>query len=473
LTGIPETGLLDSAVALFLNGLNNQLRSLPLLALWVALAAAAPPAAAQAGPSIQVAAARASADTVRTEVAQKPDAEKDTSALDRFSLEGYGVVNYLNYDWQTQPDRKDVIDLERVVLYPSYQFGERLHVRAEVEIEHGGTGATKEFERFEEAGEFETEVEQGGEVVLEQLNLEYAWKRQLGVRLGRVKVPVGLAATHDEPPEYFTTTRSQAETSVIPVNWYENGLQAYGRLGPGGRVRYTASFVNGLDAAGFSSRRWVATGHQTRFEQVRAESFAGALRLDYAFGGARKGFGANVFSEESVIGLSAYRGGSAANRPTDDLPGVSAAVTIVEAHLSLGLGPLIMRALALGGDLENADRVSQANRSLPSALGAPGTPVGSEARAYLAEAGYDVFSFVPALPGRLDLFGRYEFYDTLAAVAGPITDNPRYERTAYTGGLNYHVIDDIVLKAQYTHRTLGLDTDDTENTFSAGFGFEF
>ena len=43
----------------------------------------------------------------------------------------------------------------------------------------------------------------------------------------------------------------------------------------------------------------------------------------------------------------------------------------------------------------------------------------------------------------------------------------------YTGGLNYHVIDDVVLKAQYSYRRLGTDTDNIERTFSAGLGFEF
>lgn len=417
------------------------------------------PALAHAAPS----------DTTRT--AADDASEEEESVLERFELEGYGVVNYFSYDWETQPDRRDVIDLERLVLYPGYRFSERLSVQAEVEFEHGGTGVTQEFERFEEGGEFETEVEQGGEVSLEQLHLQYAWRPQLGVRLGRLKVPVGLAATHDEPPEYFTTTRSEMETRMIPVNWYENGVQLYGRLG-GGALRYQASLVNGLDASGFSSDRWVATGHQTRFEEVRAEDFAGALRLDYFFGGGEGLFGNDVFGDESAVGLSAYYGDSADNRPRPDLR-EDAGVTVLDGHLALESGPLVVRGLILYGHLANSAAVTSANQSLPSALGVEGTPVGSEALGYLAEAGYDILSFFQDPPGRLDLFARYEFYDTMQSVEGEVFDNPRYERTVYTGGLNYHVIDDVVLKAQYARRVLGLDEDDIENTFSAGLGFEF
>ena len=87
----------------------------------------------------------------------------------RWGLSGYGSLNYFAFDWDTDdwdtdPARRNALDVERLVLYPSYRFTARTAFRAEMEFEHGGTGVTKEFDPFEEFGEFETEVEAGGEV---------------------------------------------------------------------------------------------------------------------------------------------------------------------------------------------------------------------------------------------------------------------------------------------------------------------
>ena len=43
-----------------------------------------------------------------------------------------------------------------------------MRLEAELEFEHGGTGITMEFDKLEEFGEFEMEVEKGGEVIVEK-----------------------------------------------------------------------------------------------------------------------------------------------------------------------------------------------------------------------------------------------------------------------------------------------------------------
>jgi hypothetical protein len=417
-------------------------RLLPLLLLLFALPAAAqgaPSDSSQSGPAVEA------------------------GGVGRFAVRGYGTANYFAFDWDTDPTRRSAIDLERLVLYPSVRLAERVRLAAEVEFEHGGTGATLEFDVLEEFGEFEQEVEKGGEVVLEQLHVDFALRPWLGVRAGRVKVPVGIAAVADEPNEYFTTTRAEAEAALIPSNWYENGVQLYGRFGPGSALGYTASLVNGLDASGFSSANWVQRGHQMRFETVNAEDLAAALRLDWFVG------------DEGVVGVGAYYGDSADNRPRPDLD-ADAYVAVLDAHAQVEAGPLRARGAVLYGHLQNADLVSRANRNLPNALGVVRTPVGSAALGWGVEAGYDVLTLSPALRAlgdRLDVFARYEFYDSMYRVVGDVFDNPRWERRAITGGLNWRPVAPVVVKAQYAHRTLGTATDDVEDTLSLGLGFEF
>jgi len=393
--------------------------------------------------------------------AQEEEAEHDSPiSLKHFRLNGYGSLNYFNFDWQTDPSRRDVVDLERFVLYPGYVYNDKFQIRAEIEFEHGGTGITKEFDRFEEFGEFETEVEAGGEVLLEQLHIVYSPSSRLNFRFGKFKLPFGIVSVEDEPTEYFTTTRSPSMSALIPTNWYEIGLQVFGHLGKDERFSYAVSLVNGLDATEFSSANWVMRGHQGKFETINAENMALALRLDYEL------------REEWTVGLSGYFGNSSDNRPKPDLE-ADAYVSIIDGHLMIEEGPITFRAMGLYGHLQNSDLVSQANRNLSNNLNVKRTPVGSDALAYYGEIAYDLSKPI-GIQDRLDVFGRYEFYDSMyKTVAGVISNNPRWERTAYTAGVNYKPIEEIVFKAQYTHRVLGISEDNIENTFSAGVGFEF
>ena len=86
----------------------------------------------------------------------------------RFSVSGYGVISYANFYWETDPDRRAHIDVERLVVAPKLQINDTIRLESELEFEHGGTGITMEFDKFEEFGEFEMEVEKGGEIIVEK-----------------------------------------------------------------------------------------------------------------------------------------------------------------------------------------------------------------------------------------------------------------------------------------------------------------
>jgi hypothetical protein len=382
---------------------------------------------------------------------------------DRFEIEGYGIINYQKYNWQTDPQRRATVDIERVAIEPSYQLSDRIRLEGEIEFEHGGTGASMEFDKFEEFGEYEQEIEKGGEVVLEKIYADITVAPWLTVRVGHFYVPVGLTNSDYEPTDYFTVNRSEAETSILPATWHETGVQLYGTTGP---LTYRAMVVNGLDATGFSSSTWVALGHQGRFEMINAEDLAVAGRLDFEA------------AEGIEFGASGYFGNSANNRPKPDLT-VPANVGIGELHGVVESGPFTARVLALYGALQNAGAVSKANRNLSNNLNVKRSPVGSAALGWYAEAGFDLMSLFPTAATdttwtpRLDLFGRYEFYDTMFKVDEEIHDNPRWERHVVTAGINLKLDPKFVLKGAYSHRSLGTPTDNREDTYSLGMGFEF
>lgn len=400
--------------------------------------------------------------------------QKFTKQFSKMSLKGYGVVNYYNFGrFDTDPNVRNKVDAERLNLYFDYFFSDRFLLHSEIEFEHGGSGSTLELDVQEEFGEFEHEVEQGGEVNLEQLHIEYKHRPYLNIKAGKLKLYFNLAQMLDEPDEYFTIQRPEMENVILPLGWYETGLEANGKL-LRNKLSYRLALVNGLESSGFSSANWIKPGYQTKFEMVNAESFAIFTNLNYHFGR----------SKYTYAGLSYYGGDSNHNRPKADLS-VDGKVRIFGAHVSVFEAPFRFASQFIYGDLQNSEHISISNNRLPSTLNIKKTPVAKNALGFSAELGYDVFSFVKNKDAGMRLFPfvRYEFYDTMYKTVGSITANKRWERSVITGGINFLPYKHIVVKLQYTARTLGaaninkvtgeVNGNEKENFFGCGIGFQF
>jgi hypothetical protein len=382
-------------------------------------------------------------------------------AISKLSLKAYGVVNYYNYDWQTDPDRRNAVDLERINMYMKYRFTDKITLKTEFEIEHGGTGATMELDKFEEFGEYEAEIEAGGAVLLEQLNITFNFKPWLNIRAGRLKLYMGVSSKLDLPVDYFTGYRSTMENTILPLGWYEIGVEAFGDFGAKKQWSYKLYLVNGLSSAGFSSANWIKRGFQRRFEVANAENLAVAGRFDYNL------------KNKSWVGVSGYFGNSNDNRPKPDLKGVGGYVSIVDVHTCLNYEKFKVRGMLMYGHLQNSDLISEANRNLSNNLNVKRTPVGSDILGFFVESGYNVLAFSKKSDKELFIFGRYDFYDTMYDVSPGIFKNPRWERSTVTFGINYFPHPEIVIKSHYAMRTLGLSVDNKENTFLIGIGFKF
>ena len=385
----------------------------------------------------------------------------------RIKLTGYGELIYSHFDYGpdqkssptgSPPDSRATIDVTRLALELETRLLHGVELEVELEIEHGGTGGALEIE-YEEFGEYETEVEKGGEVILEELFIEREFSDAFNIRLGHFYVAVGLTTEQYHPTDFFGTRRPESETSVIPAIWHETGIEVNGRTD---RLSYQVQLVNGLDATGFSSQNWIVGGHQTRFEEVRASNMALAGRLDYHV------------ADGLTLGVSGYRGNSADNRPKPDMKGMDANVSIFDVHAVLRYNRFRAQGMYLYGNLQNADIVSERNRSLSNNLDVLRTPVGSGAFASYIEVGYDILPTLrPQIDHQLYMFLRLDSYDTMASVPTGFFDNPRFERRVYTLGLNYILDDAVVLKGDYAMRRLGTSRFNGENTASFAVGFQF
>ena len=392
---------------------------------------------------------------------------EDEGSEPEIKITGYGELIYSHFDYGpdqkssstgSPPDSRATIDVTRLALELETRLLYGVELEAELEIEHGGTGGALEIE-YEEFGEYEAEVEKGGEVVLEELYIEREFGDAFNIRLGHFYVAVGLTTEQYHPTDFLGARRPESETSVIPAIWHETGIEVNGRVD---RLSYQIQLVNGLDATGFSSQNWIVGGHQTRFEEVRASNMALAGRLDYRF------------ADGLTLGVSGYRGDSADNRPKPDMNGVDAYVSIFDVHAVLRYNRFRAQGMYLYGHLQNADIVSERNRSLSNNLDVLRTPVASSAIASYVEVGCDILpTFTSRRGDQFYVFLRLDSYDTMASVPMDFFDNPRFERQVYTLGLNYIMDNAVVLKGDYAMRRMGAARFNGENTSSFAIGFQF
>ena len=378
-----------------------------------------------------------------------------------FSVGGYGEValsrNFYSdnvYRYTRASQYKDDpshgrFDIPHAVVYLSYDFGKGWTMSSEIEFEHTGTGTAIEQE-FEEAGEWEHEVEKGGEVELEQFWIQKSFSRAANVRLGHMVVPVGLNNAYHEPLNYFTVYRPEGENTILPSTWHDTGISFLGRAG---QFKYQLMVIAGLDAFKFNRDGWIHSGAGSAFEYKVANKYGVAGRLDYyAMPGLR-------------IGMSGYYGNSMHNTQPHDMENdgnankeLKGTVAIGSIDFTLNRWNWIVRGQADYGYVSDAAAITTIKRTRARISNSPysSMPFAKNAMAVGIEAGYNVFSQIDKLrqkDKKLYVFGRFEKYNSYL----PASDQQKYEftdKTRFVGGLNYYPIPEIAVKAEYSFRKL-------------------
>lgn len=393
----------------------------------------------------------------------------------RFSVGGYGEATFSrmyysdNGNRYTTPSsyKKDPshgrFDIPHAVIYLGYDFGKGWSMGSEIEFEHGGTGASIEYEA-DEAIEFEHETEKGGEVELEQFWIQKTFGRALNFKAGHIVVPLGLTNAHHEPLNFFTVYRPEGENTILPCTWHQTGVSVWGRTGD---FRYEAQMVAGLDAYHFSRSNWIQGGSSTPFEFEVANKYGFLLRVDnYTVPGLR-------------IGVSGYAGQSMHNNiPHDSERGekkkIKGNVYVGSVDFTYNRYNWIVRGNADYGYVSDANKISQLTypnvQYVKPYQSGNGKNFGSHAMAMMLEAGYDVFSQIKKLRSdnqKLYVFGHIEHYDSY--VHG--TTKQWTNKTIFAGGVNYHPVPQIAIKAEYHYRKLKSGYND-EPSVNIGIAYE-
>ncbi len=382
--------------------------------------------------------------------------------MEQIQMFGYGNVYYQNYDYlpnyQSKSENRAKVDLERFVLAPQFIIDDNIKIVSEIEFEHGGTGVTTEYDTLDEFGEFETEIEKGGEVVVEEMYMNFSINKEFNLKIGHSIVPVGLNSQRHLPSLYLSTMRNISETTILPNTWHESGITAYGKLGE--YINYQAMVMTGLNSEFFNSHHWIREGNQKRFESVNADNLAFALRVDLG----------DVVG--SHIGVSYYIGNTNENRNKQQLDS-SGTVSIAEVHGVYDKYNIRLRGLALLGTLSDSDTISMANHNLPNALEAKRTPIGHQSLVYLMEVGYNISSLFN-YNKEITPFIKYDYVNSMYKTEGVTQADDRYETTTTTIGMAYFVTPEIVVKADYSTTSYGVKSKIEDLHFTTlAMGFQF
>ena len=392
----------------------------------------------------------------------------------KLSVGGYGEVAYSReffsdnvYRYAKSANYKNDpshgrFDIPHAVIYLSYDFGKGWTMGSEIEFEHTGTGTSYEKD-YDEGGEWEQEVEKGGEVELEQFWLQKTFSKAFNIRAGHIVVPIGLTNAHHEPLNFFTVYRPEGENTIFPCTWHQTGISIWGKMQ---KWRYELQFLPGLDAMNFTREGWIHNGANSAFEFSVANRYAIAARIDnYSIPGLR-------------MGISAYYGQSFDNTynrdANSDITKKKGAVTIGTFDFTYNAHNWIIRGNFDYGHLDDASYVSslpgRATRISPYSQDL----VGKAAIASGFEAGWDLFSQIKKMredKQKLYLFGHYEYYDYYIPANKKVTDYPESNINRIALGLNYYPIPQIAIKGEYSHRFLKSQYND-EPSISIGIAYE-
>jgi hypothetical protein len=360
-------------------------------------------------------------DTEKSYSGLGPAASKVYFSKNPLSIGGYGEVYYANPE-----EGDDFADVYKFITYFGYKFNDWIVLNSEIEFEHGAN------------------AEDGGEVVVEFLYLDFLLSKEANLRLGHVLVPLGLINLRHEPTLFNTVQRPEVEEYLLPSTWHENGALVYGRF-DAVSIDYSVGVINALNVNNEHTinpdGKWIRSG---RLGASKEASFDAAFvgRLDYT--------GINGL----MLGASAYYGGGSnlKDDPINDVSGLN--TSIFDVHARYDNGPFSAYGLYTKTQLDGAE-----NLAPEAAEGASG---------YYGNIAYDLSDLV-GIEYKMPIFAQYENYNPVEDTVDGLNEE-KYQTEITTVGLNFFPDDQVILKADYAMKEIA---NKEYNTFSFGIGFIF
>ena len=340
-------------------------------------------------------------DTTKSHSGLGSAASKVYYSKSPLSIGGYGEMFYANTSVDGVAD-SSVIDIYRFVPYIGYKFNDNIILNVEIEFEHGGVTP-----------------DEGGEVIVEFMYLDFLLNENANVRVGNMLIPMGLINEKHEPTLFTTVQRPSTAKNLIPSTWHESGLMVYGDIADG--ISYKVGGFTALKPED-NGDKWIRNGRGGSFKN-KDPKLGVVARVDYT--------GVNGL----LIGASVYG--------DSDL-------TMIDTHVDYNLD-----ALRIYGVLTQTSRSGATTGQV------------KEAKGGYVNVGYDLLSFTTS-KNRLPLFVQYESVGAQDEIAGG-TSVASIDTT--TVGVNYFPHEQVVLKADYAMQTQDGAADKAIASLSMGFIF--
>lgn len=409
--------------------------------------------------------------------------DPDTVGYRHFRIGGYGemVANFQDYGLNryalpsgSSKIAHNTIGIPRFVIAMDYKLSRKWLLGAEIEFEAGGTGMAYELEKGSgnENLEYETEMEKGGEVALEQFHITRLITPAFNIRAGHIIVPVGQINQHHEPIHFFTTSRPESQTTFIPSTWHETGIEFFGSFGKGlAQFDYQAMVVAGLNPSGFGLYNWVKGGKQGLFETDNFTSPAYVVRLHYT-GLPNLRLGGSLYFNPK------------ANKNCDKLvtfDGIGDInISIFSLDASYASRWITARANYLYGNLPHSVEIAAANKNYTNKSPySRKSPIAKNVLSYSLEAGIHLNPLLTTIKHfpHITPFFHYEYCNPQEKGEKGSIMEKRCQVSRWTAGINWLALPNLVVKADYTTRQIGTAHPfkrgkyNSENEFSVGIAY--
>ena len=302
---------------------------------------------------------------------------------------------------------EEMIDFHRWVLFVNHKFNDRIKLFSELELEHSLAGDGKP-----------------GEVELEQAYIEFDLGRNVFAKAGLFLLPVGLLNEVHEPDTFYGTERNPVEKEIIPTTWWEGGVGLTQAADNG--FQWDLAVHSGLNVPVTGSNAYRIRSGRGKVAEAPAMAPAVTGRLRYS----------------GLPGLDVSVFGQYQDDITQDGGDEDNSAVFVGASATYQRGGFGLRGLIGHWDIDGPT---------PAMLGR------DSQTGYFIEPSY---SWMLGQNSRVGLFTRYNRYEYAKGEVEQID-----------AGLNFWPVDNVVLKADYSH--IDQDGSSTEDVFNLGVGYSF
>ena len=338
------------------------------------------------------------------------------------SIGGYGEITYNNKEGSSTPAE---IDVQRLVMLFAYKFDDRTSFVTEIEFEHVK------------------------EVYVEQAFINYSVADGVNLRGGLMLVPMGIVNEYHEPTTFNGVERPSLDNKIVPTTWREMGIGVSGRIN-NASIRYQAYLMNGFLSYGDSYKLRGSDGLR-KGRQKGAES----VGSDTNFAGRIEYYGLPNLK----FGVSYYIGNTQTTTP--DISSTQIGLSMFGLDYRYVNGRLSSRGQYISASLSDTEAYNLAGD----------TDLGSAMGGYYVEGAYNLLPLDSRQ--KLDIFLRYENFNTHQKTAGALIANDAYHRSETTFGLSYHLASGAVFKADYQSKGTAVEGSDAVGQFNLGLGVFF